>query len=330
MLLPANQLRFNEKQIMNWKGLVGDYLNFTKKDRIAVLVLCCIIIFVLLAPNLVSSLDKNENDPILDSSWITELRTLRSQQEFAGPKNAIPNPESLTSFIPKDEYTKGELFYFDPNKLDRDQWQKLGLRNKTITTILNYLSKGGHFFKPEDLSKIYGLSDAEFEGLAPFIRIEGLPDHSFSSPARPAYVPTTNNVKKISNIEVNTADSLAWISLPGIGNRLATRIINFRNKLGGFYSIDQVSETYGLPDSVFQKIRPYLELTPPTLKRISINTASLEELKAHPYIRYSLANPIIAYRNEHGLFERPEDLKKIAAITDELFQKIIPYLTIDD
>src|SRR6185437_7375519 len=97
-------------------------------------------------------------------------------------------------------------------------------------------------------------------------------------------------VKAIQIIDVNLADTTALISLPGIGSKLAQRIIAFRNKLGGFYSIEQVGETYLLPDSTFQKIKPKLTIVGNNVKQININVASIDEMKAHPYLRYNLAN----------------------------------------
>ena len=117
------------------------------------------------------------------------------------------------------------------------------------------------------------------------------------------------------------------IALPGIGSKLAARIITFREKLGGFYSLDQVGETYGLPDSTFQKIKQWLKLENALVKKININTATVDEMKFHPYIKYSLANPIVAYRNEHGPFSRIEDIKKVMAVTEDVYKKIAPYLT---
>ena len=66
----------------------------------------------------------------------------------------------------------------------------------------------------------------------------------------------------------------------------------------------------------------------PSVKKININTATVDEMKSHPYIKYSLANPIIAYRNEHGAFSKIEDIRKIMVVTDEIYRKIAPYLTL--
>ena len=142
------------------------------------------------------------------------------------------------------------------------------------------------------------------------------------------YSPRTY-LRRHTVIDINTADTTAWIALPGIGNKLAARIVNFRDKLGGFYSIDQVAETYGLADSVFQPIKQYLKLENKSVKKININTATVDQLKTHPYIRYALANSIITYRNEHGIFPSVNDLRKIMAVTDNILNKVSPYLTVE-
>ena len=117
------------------------------------------------------------------------------------------------------------------------------------------------------------------------------------------------------------------IALPGIGSKLAARIINFRNKLGGFYSVEQIGETFGLQDSVFQKIKGWL-IVDGTVQKININSATKEELGKHPYIRWNLANAIVAYRNQHGDFKSLNELKNIAVIDEATFEKIVHYLSL--
>ena len=227
---------------------------------------------------------------------------------------------------------KGELFYFDPNTISTSEWKRLGLRDKTVKTIENYLAKGGHFYKPDDLQRIYGLQDDEYERLKPYIKIEwnpSKPNNDFvSAKSKDEIQPAKTYAARYSIIDVNNADTLAFISLPGIGSKLASRIVSFREKLGGFYSVDQIGETYGLPDSTFQKIKQYLKLDNPSVKKININTATVDDLKAHPYIKFGIANPIVAYRTEHGAFSKIEDIKNVMAVTDEIYKKIAPYLTL--
>lgn len=132
----------------------------------------------------------------------------------------------------------------------------------------------------------------------------------------------------VQEVDVNVADSAAWEALPGIGPVLAVRIINFRDKLGGFITIDQIREVYGLRDSTFLLINPYLKLKTAHVNKININTATKEELKVHPYIRWQLANMIVNYRSQHGNFNELAGLKDMHEMTDELYAKISPYLSL--
>jgi competence ComEA-like helix-hairpin-helix protein len=133
--------------------------------------------------------------------------------------------------------------------------------------------------------------------------------------------------KKNFNVDVNSADTMALIALPGIGSKLALRIINFRNKLGGFYSVDQIKETYGLADSTFQKIKIYL-IVDGQVEKINLNTVTKDELKIHPYIKWNLANAIIEYRTQHGDYKSIEDLKNISMLDENTFIKIAHYLSL--
>ena len=277
----------------------------------------------------------------MDTAWMAAVKKLEIKAPDSSgdyyPKNDNENAfvfqyDKRKSSYNENAIAKGELFYFDPNTTKSSEWKRLGLRDKTIKTIENYLNKGGHFYKPEDLQKIYGLHVDEYERLKLYIKIESSSskhnDDFASSNSKDGTEPAKTYTAHYSSIDINMADTTAFISLPGIGSKLASRIVNFRDKLGGFYSIDQVGETYGLPDSTFQKIRQYLKIDNLSVKKININTATVDDLKVHPYIKFSIANPIVAYRNEHGAFSKIEDIKKVMAVTDDIFKKIAPYLTL--
>jgi competence protein ComEA len=312
---------------MAWKQMAGEYFNFTSKDRVAILALLTLVMIVWAVPNFVHYSNNNARGRLVDSSWVAAARSLEARA-IASEQETEPVSHYQYDRRPSSSYSlalRGELFYFDPNTLDAAGWKKLGLREKTTGIILNYLSKGGRFRKPEDLSRIYGLHKDEYERLAPYIQIE--------QPARPEYAPSAPVVSKSARfgpVDINAADTSAFIALPGIGSKLALRIVNFREKLGGFYSIAQVGETYGLMDSVFQKIKPQLQLNTAFLKKININTATIDELKQHPYIRYAIAKAIVSYRDEHGSFNKIEDIKKIMVITEEVYSKLQPYLSLEE
>lgn len=318
---------------MNWKKIVANYFTFTRGNRIAVLAILFITVGVFFLPDALSKASDSKS-PVNDTAWIAAMKRIE-QRENDNSSNFASNNENNSSNYQYDRNSnnyypksKGELFYFDPNTISAAGWKKLGLRDKTIGTILNYVSKGGKFRKPEDLSRIYGLFPNEYERIAPYIKIEnqGAASYIKENKQNDNTSPKTYT-SRYSIVDINTADTTALIALPGIGSKLSARIISFRDKLGGFYSINQVGETFALPDSTFQKIKQFLKLETTSLRKININTATIDELKAHPYIRYQLANPIIAYRNQHGNFASIEDVKKIMVITDDIFNKIAPYLS---
>ena len=133
--------------------------------------------------------------------------------------------------------------------------------------------------------------------------------------------------KKIEPFDINEADTSAFIALPGIGSKLAARIVLFREKLGGFYDKEQIREVYGLHDTVFRKISPLLECNPQNVKKIEINSAEKETLKFHPYIRWKVANALITYRAQHGSFNSADDLSKLENVDEDALKKMMPYIS---
>lgn len=127
-------------------------------------------------------------------------------------------------------------------------------------------------------------------------------------------------------IRINAADSAEWERLPYIGAGYAGRIVRFRERLGGFHSVIQVGETYGLPDSVFKKIQPYLQLGDESLRKIDINETDEKSLADHPYINTKLARAIIRYRSANGRFRQVSDLRALPLVNDSIYRKIEQYL----
>lgn len=316
---------------MKWKQSLREYFLFTRKERIGLLAVVILIIAIIFLPEFIHPTHSKVSSA--DTAWLNSIKRLEIKEPENNSRSESSDDSYSHQYDPIDNNNADrQLFYFDPNTADANSWRKLGLNEKTIHTIQNYLNKGGHFNKPEDLKRIYGLKADDYNQLAPFIRITSNDNDKTESynPEKSLPEKQNNNDRqsRYSIIDINEADTLAFIALPGIGSKLALRIVTFREKLGGFYSVEQIKETFGLPDSTFQKIKQYLKLENISLKKININTCTVDELKAHPYIKWSIANPIIAYRSEHGLFQRLEDIKKIAVVTDELYNKIAPYLSL--
>ena len=135
--------------------------------------------------------------------------------------------------------------------------------------------------------------------------------------------------KKIPGIEINTADSVQFASIPGIKPFLAARTIKFRKLLGGFYSKEQLLEVYGFPQAIYDEYNSSFSVKTGLVKKIKINSADMDELKHHPYIKYKLAKVIVKYRNQNGPFKNAEDLKKALDIDDQDVAKILPYISFE-
>ena len=245
---------------------------------------------------------------------------------FPGPPLPEPPPyqqlvhlESSDSLPPSPRDT---LFLFDPNQADETVLTMLGLSQKTAQTIIRYREKGGKFRKKEDLAKIYSLPESEYRRLEPFIDIPA-PDLK----EKKSYTPSKPKVQ--TPVDVNRAGIEEWQTLRGVGPGYAGRILKFREKLGGFSSVDQIGETYGLPDSVFQQIKPFLVLSP-IFRPLPINAASEEDLAAHPYLSKKQAHVILLFRENHQGFKSLEDLKPIRVLPDSTLQKLAPYLNFEE
>ena len=316
------------------KKYLPDYLSFTRKERIGIMAIIVLVLCFIILPFLFPFF--NTSKPVDHTAFEKEIAQLQVKEpdstEAYSKRNDAGEGYGQYPFSEKkydNRPVKGELFYFDPNTIPASEWVRLGIREKTANTIRNYLSKGGRFYKQEDISKIWGLHEDEVKRLLPYVRIETKPVSAFNTYPDPEKKSTYEKPKySIANVDVNRADTTAFIALPGIGSKLAARIIAFREKLGGFYKIEQVAETYGLPDSTFQKIKDKLVITGSNVKKLNINTATADELKTHPYLRYHIANAIVQYRLQHGNFSAVSDFKKIMAVTEEIYNKAVPYLTI--
>lgn len=311
------------------------YFNFTRKERTGIIVIMILIIFFLVLPFLFPYFIAKPTYE--NSQFKKEIAALNiKQQDSAGnyttrnfDENNYQNYYQPSEKNYYNKQSRGELFYFDPNTLSAEGWKKLGVREKTANTIKNYTAKGGRFYKPEDIAKIWGLHQDVVNRLLPYVRIEAKPTESFSNSKTLEPYKTYEKQKYTTvPVDINEADTTAFIALPGIGSKLANRIIAFRDKLGGFYKVEQVAETYALPDSTFQKIKNKLIITDSEVKKLNINMATVDELKIHPYLRYNIANAIVQYRIQHGNFSSVSDIKKIMMITDDIFNKAAPYLII--
>jgi competence protein ComEA len=281
----------------NLRKFFNELTDIVYQERIVV---SCFIIGVLFSKTVFYFLNQKVLSEIQDYTIV----------EVANEVNYSSDISSNTSVL-----SSSSLFSFDPATVSFEELCKLGFPAKTANILINYRTKGGRFFKKEDVKKIYGLSPELYNRIEPYISIE--PNSSFSK------FTSKFETKQVQIIDINSATIEQWKDLPGIGDGYANKFIKMREGLGAFVSIDQIKETYGLTDSTFQKIKPYLKLSKGTIKKINLNEASPEQIRSHPYILKWQADDILKHRPIFGL----EDFWDLYTYKDkEKWKKIEPYL----
>ncbi len=291
------------------------YFTFSKKELNGILILLIVITLILGFPFCYRYFDEPET---YDLS--------RFQKEIALFKaSAVKKDNNYTSLREKIETKElePEYFQFDPNTASPSDWQRLGLSTRQIKVVRNYVSKGGKFYRKEDLKKIYSISEVQYKGLEPYINIDSAKPDSFRERKLPVNKVTRENVI----IELNVADSVMLDQLRGIGPAFASRIIRFRSRLGGFYDKKQLKEVYGMDSLRYSQLENQITLDVSSIKRLNVNIATFEELRNHPYLSYKQINAIIQYRRQHGNYSSADDLKKVLILNEEIIRKITPYLS---
>jgi competence ComEA-like helix-hairpin-helix protein len=275
------------------KARIKNYLSLTKKEWNGMVVMLIVIALVLAAPYVFQWLRK---DTTIN---VSAFNAAVAQLNKANPGYADHSGSKAATIT---------LFKFNPNHLPAEKWTALGLNDKQISTIKNYEAKGGKFYNEADVKKMYSITDADYERLAPYISL-----------------PKKSSVKK-PVIELNTADSAALTAVSGIGPAFATRIIYYRERLGGFITKEQLKEVFGMDELKYKEISSQLRVNSKRIRKININTITFDKLRLMPYLNYKQVNAIIEYRKQHGDYTAMADLQNIAILDAVILRKIEPYL----
>ncbi len=218
---------------------------------------------------------------------------------------------------------------FDPNTVSRQKMENMGMPPKLIHTLLNFRQKGGRFYKKEDIKKLYAFKEEWYPDFAPYIVISkknNAEKYSNSNYPKTEYTKRKPKLRDPLNINTCTVEQLdaEW----GVSPKVAQNIVKYRDKLGGYHDMSQLSEVYTLPDSVLAHNTNWYVEGP--VKKININTADFKTLNNNPYIRKArIVKSLISYRKAHGSFSSVEELLKIKNINEEKLQKLRPYLTVN-
>jgi len=261
---------------------------------------------------------------------LTASMLVRRAYVFNGNPGQSGNPERLDSLVAlwslpstRVRSTTDSLFEFDPNLVSRKELELLGFSRQLAARMVTYREKGGRFRRPDDVLKIYGMDSSLYLRVRKFIRL------------RPANGEATGNRQKPEQkqlvFDINQADSVQLDAIPGIGLKLAGRILKFRNALGGYINERQFEEIYGLDSAVVRALKEKTFIKPDFVPvKININKADAGALEAHPYISFKQASAIVAYRLQHGAFHSIEDIGKTRLFRDDEVKRLLPYLSIGE
>jgi DNA uptake protein ComE-like DNA-binding protein len=241
-------------------------------------------------------------------------------------QQAIPD----TGSAPHQSSDHTELFPFDPNKLSEADGEKLGFTKRQIQNIQHYLRAGGRFRKKTDLLKLYSIDEFFFDKIEAFVLLPDSAIVTASENKKFNYPASGYKSQAKSILDINSADSVQLVDLSGIGPSFAKRILKYRNQLGGFVNPEQLMEVWGFTDSLFKIVLPQIFIKADAIKKIKINSATVEQLKNHPYIwKFNIARAIINYREQHGSYRSVDDLRKVVLVSDSTISKLRPYIDLE-
>ena len=327
---------------------IADTFAVGHQEATGVLVLLVVIILALVAPLLYryvgaappavnTAADQRKLDSLLAKMTIDGAADDRARYGNR-PAYARRDENQRTS----ERYQEVKPFPFDPNTVSVAGWQQLGLPRWMAERIDKYRSKGGQFRKKEDLLKIYDFPPDAYETLEPYIQLpDARPAPTFASGRGPAdNVPNTaasvaaaspapareRYVKPaLQPFDINTADTSQLIALRGIGSKLATRIVQYRDGLGGFLSQEQFSGVYGLDSINLAELYQYAKVQS-AVRKTPVNTASAADLDRFPFLSRRQAEVIVNYRTQHGPYASPESLKAVRVLNAQTIAQLTPYL----
>ena len=296
---------------------VKDYFYFSKSEQKGVIALILLLlIFLGVRFYLLDYNPKNEFEKIDLTALQFEIDSIETASILAYEREFKRNYQKVVLEV-KD---------FDPNKLSRKEWMEFGLSERQATTLLNYKNKIGGFDSKAEVKKVFVISDELYAQLLPHMLLPEFSPKKKSASKKWKKKKYAKSPRVYPKIDINTADTAALKKLYGIGEILAERIVKRREELGGFISKDQLHEIYGLKEETLITLDTQLLLVPLEIRKLNINSATKEELKAHPYLYWKQAKVIVNYRKQHGKYRQIDDLKKTLLINDSIFDKLKPYI----
>jgi competence protein ComEA len=249
------------------------------------------------------------------------LKMKEIQDEMLREASKVEKVEYHEKSVKKEEK---ELlpFPFDPNTISLDSLRKMNISEYVANNIMRYREAGGKFNARKDLKKIYGMEQEVFDALLPFISIT----RQDSSIIRKVEM----QVDSVLMIELNGADTAQLMTIPGIGTSFSRRILKYRSILGGYYSINQLWDVYGMDSIRINALIKFSCIETSKILQIPLNTASFKDLVSRPFISKVETYAILQYRDYVDSIKCVSELDINQIIDHDRFIQMRPYLTLDE
>lgn len=232
-------------------------------------------------------------------------------------------------YIYNVETVRRKLSAFDPNTADSTLLLSLGLQPWQVRSIYRYRAKGGIYRQPSDFTRLYGLTVKQYKELLPYIHISDEYKPAAEVYGRTDAVRSGRDTLRYpvklqpgQYVTLDDADTASLRKVPGIGRYYASRIVRYRNDLGGYVSVAQLSEIEGIPEAALS----YFRVTGGAVRKLNLNRLTLNELKHHPYINFYQARRIIDYRRLKGPLHSIDDLRLLKDFSQRDIERLRPYV----
>lgn len=302
------------------------WFTFSKGERVAIVTILAGILVLIMA-----CLFRPSRKSLSDASLhnLDSLLALRQAAVEAQQQQQAERPQEVSELHP---------FPFNPNTMTEEGWKQIGLTDRQIRGIMNYQAKGGKFYTKSDFGKLYNISEEEFAQLEPFIVLpevsrtqnkKSSTQSGVSTPSGLGAGSTTAKTEKkaIPMVDLNTADSALLVELPQIGGYTASRIVAFRDKLGGFVDKEQLRDVKGMDAERFVAIQPYIWLSESEPRKIDVNRADFKTLVNHPYLSYEQVKRIFNQREKRGMIKNWAQLEALLKEEGEVNPLLEYYLS---
>ena len=220
------------------------------------------------------------------------------------------------------------IFLFNPNFITDYKGYKLGMSVAEIDRLLEFRKTNQFVNSAKEFQNVTKVSDSLLNIISPLFKF---PDWVNNKKEKKEYEKFPDKAfakkEKIVLIDINQATKEELIKIYGIGEAISLRILKQKEVLGGFVSMDQMSDVWGLSPEVIENLNSHFKIMVlPDFKKIDVNNASLKELSQFYYFRYALAKEIVTYRSMNGDFKNIEDLTKIKGFPVDKAKTIALYL----